>query len=521
MQALRLFGRGLKWGALGGITAGSLMYLHRNNWDVSQTGVVRIGRAAVACGSIIVDYKKTFRKHESTSPEYEKALSDAHWRSAEKLRNMCCANGGVFIKVGQHVGAMEYLLPMEYVETMKVLHSNAPQSSIESLKAVVKQDLNRDLDEIFDDFDPEPLGTASLAQVHKAKLKDGTVVAVKIQHPNVKAHSYIDTKAMEFLVHLVKRLFPEFRFVWLVKEMKINLPNELDFLNEGRNAVRIARMLSKFEFLKVPTINWELSTERVLTMEYCEGGQINDKEYFDKNSIPVNEVSENLGKLYSEMIFVQGYVHCDPHPGNVLVKKTDKGTQIVMLDHGLYQTLSDEFRMNYCKLWMGLIKNNMDDIKYYSQQMNAGDLYPLFACMLTARSWQAVSSGLDKKKYTNQEEDEIKQEISKYLPEISKILDRVPRQMILLFKTNDLLRGIETNLKTRASSTSFITMSRACIRAEANDLVKKCDTFWCRSRVSMNMQWTLFKVYLYELYLWFDSSSFARLLKRNYLLKSL
>lgn len=88
----------------------------------------------------------------------------------------------------------------------------------------------------------------------------------------------------------------------------------------------------------MPKIYWDLTTERVLTMEYCEGGQVNDKAYMEKHGISVEDVSRKLGKLYSEMIFVNGYIHCDPHPGNVLVHKSpSKGTQIVLLDHGLYQ----------------------------------------------------------------------------------------------------------------------------------------------------------------------------------------
>ncbi|MED6265141.1 putative aarF domain-containing protein kinase 1, partial [Characodon lateralis] len=195
------------------------------------------------------------------------------------------------------------------------------------------------ISELFVSFEEKPHGAASLAQVHKAVLHDGRTVAVKVQHPKVQRQSSKDIMVIEVLVKAVHWLFPDFAFMWLVDEAKKNMPLELDFLNEGHNAEKVANMLSHFPFLKVPMIFWDLSTKRILTMEFLEGGQVNDREYMKKHCINVNEISENLGKMYSEMIFVHGFVHCDPHPGNVLVRKCplSQKTEIVLLDHGLYQ----------------------------------------------------------------------------------------------------------------------------------------------------------------------------------------
>jgi aarF domain-containing kinase len=141
--------------------------------------------------------------------------------------------------VGQHIGALEYLLPTEYVKTMQILHSNAPQNPVEDIYKVIRQDLKMNPEEIFDSFDPNPIGTASLAQVHHARLKDGTEVAVKVQHPYVRGNSTVDMKTMEVLVNLTARVFPDFKFNWLVEETKKNIPIELDFVNEGRNAEKV------------------------------------------------------------------------------------------------------------------------------------------------------------------------------------------------------------------------------------------------------------------------------------------
>ncbi|GAA6087697.1 aarF domain-containing protein kinase 1 isoform X1, partial [Tachysurus ichikawai] len=145
------------------------------------------------------------------------------------------------------------------------------------------------LDELFVSFEEKPQGAASLAQVHRAVLANGTTVAVKVQHPKVQAQSSKDIMVMEFLLQVVHWLFPDFAFLWLVEEAKRNMPLELDFLNEGRNAEKVSHMLKHFDFLKVPKIHWDLSTRRVLTMDFVDGGQVNDREYMRDHRIDVNE----------------------------------------------------------------------------------------------------------------------------------------------------------------------------------------------------------------------------------------
>ncbi|XP_044022332.1 aarF domain-containing protein kinase 1 isoform X3 [Siniperca chuatsi] len=459
-------------------------YLYNRRLDLNDLSVIRFGRAAAT----------------------------VHLRSAERLRDLCCANRGTFIKVGQHLGALDYLLPEEYTSTLKVLHSRAPQSSMEEIQQVIREDLGKELSELFVSFEEKPQGAASLAQVHKAVLHDGRTVAVKVQHPKVQRQSSKDIVVMEVLLRAVHWLFPDFAFMWLVEEAKKNMPLELDFLNEGHNAERVANMLAHFPFLKVPMIHWHLSTKRILTMEFAEGGQVNDRDYMKEHGINVNEISENLGKMYSEMIFVHGFVHCDPHPGNVLVRKCpqNRKTEIVLLDHGLYQVLQPDFRLDYCRLWQALIKSDISGVERYSRRLGAGDLYPLFACVLTARSWTAINAGISSAPVTHSEDVEIRTNAALYLPQISELLNRVPRQMLLLLKTNDLLRGIETTLQTRASSSSFINMSRCCIQAMARHKRSKAQSMRRCLQITLAESLNLWKLTMYELFLWVKGSSLVQ-----------
>ncbi|XP_031564209.1 aarF domain-containing protein kinase 1-like [Actinia tenebrosa] len=370
----------------------------------SSNGLVRCGRTVLTVILISYDYKKSLWGVERNGPEYKQLMSKIHWCSAARLRELCCANGGIYIKGAQYIGALDFLLPYEYVKTMKVFHSDAPQSTLKDVYKVLEEDLGQTPSELFSSFDPVPLGTASLAQVHKATMHDGKVVAVKVQHKDIQEHVSVDIYTIELLTKAVSWIFPEFRFKWLIDETKRNLPLEMDFLHEGRNSEKVTKMFSNCKFLKVPKVLWKLSSKRVLMMEFCEGGKVDDLEYMRKHNISSDEVSKRIGELYSEMIFVTGYVHCDPHPGNVLVKKdlNDK-VEIVLLDHGLYQQLSDDFRVKYCKLWQCLIASDVEGIKQYSNEMGVGDLYGLFACVLTSRAWSVVTSGIDAGPMTEEE----------------------------------------------------------------------------------------------------------------------
>ncbi|KAM9786897.1 aarF domain-containing protein kinase 1 isoform 2-T2 [Syngnathus typhle] len=491
-----------------GLLASSGMYFYNRPVDFNDLSLIRFGRAAATTAVISYDYLTAFKYVQYDTEEYWALKSKVHRRSAERLRDLCCANRGTFIKVGQHLGALDYLLPEEYTSTLKILHSRAPQSSMEEIEQVIREDLGKELSELFVSFDERPQGAASLAQVHKAVLHDGRTVAVKVQHPKVQRQSSKDIFVMEVLLRGVHWLFPDFAFMWLVEEAKKNMPLELDFLNEGRNSEMVANKLAHLTFLKVPIIHWDLSTKRVLTMEFAEGGQVNDREYMKAHGINVNQISEHLGKMYSEMIFVHGFVHCDPHPGNVLVQKCPKSkkTEIILLDHGLYQVLQPKFRINYCRLWQALIHRDMAGVERYSRKLGAGDLYPLFACVLTARSWGAVNSGIACVPVTLSEDVEIRTNAALYLPQINNLLNRVPRQMLLLLKTNDLLRGIESTLQTRASSSSFINMSRCCIRALARHKRSQSRSGRRRLQITLTESFHLWRLSMYELFLWLKGS---------------
>ncbi|XP_015439695.1 PREDICTED: uncharacterized aarF domain-containing protein kinase 1 [Dufourea novaeangliae] len=493
----------LKTAAVGIIGFGTLASLRANEYDLGSIGIVRLGRAAATVFVIGRHYKNELYTSNLNkgSPEYESLKSKVHKYGAERLLELCCANKGVYIKVGQHIGALDYLLPPEYVSTMRVLHSSAPQSSFKDVLNVIKEDFKKDPYEIFESIDSNPLGTASLAQVHKAVLKDGNVVAVKIQHRAVKTNSYVDIKTMTTLVKLTSLVFPDFKFDWLVDETKKNIPRELDFTQEGKNAEKVQRLFSHYHWLKIPKIYWDISSRRVLTMEFVEGGQVNDLKYIQGNNLNPYEVSSKLGRLYSHMIFIVGFVHSDPHPGNILVRKKNNEAEIILLDHGLYADLSNEFRWEYSKLWLAIFDSNKNAMQMHCAKLGVPDLYGLLACMVSGRSWKAIMAGIQKTKYDINEKEEFQKDIPSMLPEISNVLERVNRQMLLILKTNDLVRCIEHSLHTESRMFAMMEMSKCCINSVYGEKLKSCTNTWIKWKLSIAQQWSLFKLSLYYIYL--------------------
>lgn len=169
-----------------------------------------------------------------------------------------------------------------------------------------------------------------------------------------------------------------------------------------------------YSWLRVPKIVWELSSKRVLVMEFLQGGQVNDLKYIQEHNIDPYDISSKLGQLYSHMIFLDGFVHSDPHPGNILVCKNKSGTaDILLLDHGLYASLTNQFRYEYSKLWLSILKVDRTGMRLHCSNLGIkGDMYGLFACMVTGRPWESVVAGIANKRQDAGKEVSARQSVA-------------------------------------------------------------------------------------------------------------
>ncbi|XP_050428644.1 aarF domain-containing kinase 1 [Adelges cooleyi] len=498
-----MFRRIIGLGVASGTTATAISY-YDNSFNLDSIGILRLSRAAITGLHVIIHYKTSLYASsvDKSLPNYEEIRSKAHKKGAELLLQLCYSNKGVYIKIGQHIGALENLFPKEYTDTLKVLHSQAPITPLPQIYKVIKEDLKQDVNEIFSEIDPKPLGAASLAQVHKAKLRStGESVAIKVQHSYVHGDASLDIAIIEAMVKIGSYIFPDFRFKWLVKQTKENIPKELDFTIEAKNTEMIRSMFKHFTWLKIPKVYDQYSSCRVLTLEYCEGGQVNDINYIKQNKINMTEISEKIGSLYSEMIFKNGFVHSDPHPGNLLVNKDKHGNlSLILLDHGLYATLTDNFRCTYAKLWMSILDKNHERMQKYCNKLGVKEMYGLLVCMIAGRTWDSVQDGIVTKKWTDEEREKFQSGIPLVLTETLYILQTVNPQILLLLKTNDLIRGIDTTLGTHSKLTSLRPMTVSCINAVYENRSISTKSFWTGLHARFQKQWALLKVRVF--YLW-------------------
>ncbi|KAF2325699.1 hypothetical protein GH714_033340 [Hevea brasiliensis] len=365
-------------------------------------------------GFAVADYKYSLRGLPVDSEEYRRKLSEVHLRSANRMLKLCEANKGFYVKAGQFVAALRQV-PKEYSSTLSSLQDQAVPCHFKAIKEVLISNLGHDLSKIFLSFDEKPIAAASIAQVHRAILKDRQEVAIKVQYPGLELQMKIDTTTMSFLSKSVAWFFPDYRFDWLVSEFTKAISSELDFMQEARNSERTANYFKNKKMVRVPHIFWEFTTSQVLTMQFCWGHKVDDVGFLKEMGINPIKVAKTLVEVFAEMIFIHGFVHGDLHPGNILV--SPEGPNGFSLDHGIYKQLDEGFRMDYCQLWKALILRTRINKSYLGGGMSA-----------------------EEKRILKQELKSLKME------DISSFMESLPPDFLTILRTDGLLRSVISKL---------------------------------------------------------------------------
>ncbi|KAL6507634.1 hypothetical protein OROGR_023829 [Orobanche gracilis] len=404
-------------------------------------GIVRSSRAVFAITSCVVDCKYSLQGLPTGSDEYRAALYEVrsryvylwhscrsqiaphsdkapygysiansegylkaklhniHLRSAGRILTLCDANKGFYAKAGQFVAAMRQV-PKEYSSTLSSLQDQAVPCNFKAVKEVIVKSLGKDLSEMekflsgyqvlirdhnyvnhvyirFYSFDEQPVAAASIAQVHHAFLKDHQEVAVKVQYPGLEYQMKFDLKTMAFLSRSVTLFFPEYRFEWLLTEFTKSIASELvkpihceDFIQEAKNSEKAAHNFEKNSWVRIPRVYW-----------------VDDLGFLNQMGINPLKVAEALIYVFAEMIFVHGFLHGDPHPGNILVALEGSNSfSLVILDHGIYRQLSEDFRKKYCQLWEALITLDSQKIQLLGETFGVGKYARYFPVIFTGRT---------------------------------------------------------------------------------------------------------------------------------------
>ncbi|WFD19835.1 hypothetical protein MCAP1_002075 [Malassezia caprae] len=463
---------------------------------LSLTRSTTIIKAVALC---VWDYRRTLNAKYASKDDEEESLRKCHLRSAQRLLVALQTNGGLYIKLGQHMSSV-ILLPPEWTTTMRPLQDQNEPTPLPELEALFHEETGKTFDEAFSWLDEKPLGVASLAQVHKARDREtGQMLAVKMLHPNVERFSQVDMRMVTILVHWVKRVFPDFAFDWLADEMNKNMPLELDFRHEADNSLRAQRDFEQYKHTCVafPQVPWVY--RRVMAMEFIEGSRPDNLAYLAEHKIDRNRVSQELSRIFSQMLYMHGFFHADPHGGNVLIRPRQPGSrssenfEIVLLDHGLYFAIDEELRSNYARFWLTLLSRTTPHItrerrKYAKLVGNIDDdLYPVLESAITGRSGlegsdennpkgvqgrERMSSLLDLdtgSQLSKEEQEHIRKTVLEkegILVNVMELLRRVPRPLLMVLKINDLTRSLDANLHTtHGPARPFIITARYCALA--------------------------------------------------------
>ncbi|CAN0382380.1 unnamed protein product [Ectocarpus sp. 12 AP-2014] len=265
---------------------------------------------------------------------------------AVQLKDGLLRLGPTFIKLGQLLSTRIDVVPKEYIKELVMLQDNVPGFPFESAKRIIEEDLGQPLEELYETVSEVPLAAASLGQVHLAKIKGGEQVAVKVQRAGLKDLFDQDLKNLKLLVKVLDKLDPKFDgadrdWVSIYEESAKLLYKEIDYINEAENAVRFKENFQDTPWVKVPDVYWNMTSERVVTMEFVPGVKINNLDEIDRRGIDRKLLAKRSAEAYLTQLCRHGFFHCDPHPGNVACDEQDGG-RLIFYDFGMM----DEFKPN-------------------------------------------------------------------------------------------------------------------------------------------------------------------------------
>ena len=309
--------------------------------------------------------------------------SQARYR-AKQLTNLLVELGPAFVKAGQALSTRPDIIPVVLLEELSQLQDQLPGFNGDKAMELIEEDLNKNIKEIFLEIDKEPISAASLGQVHKAILKDGDVVAVKVQRPGLREQITLDLYIVRNIANWLKNNIGLIRsdLVALIDELGKRVFEEMDYINEAENAEKFRDMHKTNNKIAVPKIYNDLTSRRVLTMEWIEGTKLTNLDDVKKLGIDPDEMIEIGVQCSLEQLLEHGFFHADPHPGNLLALEDGR---LCYLDFGMMSEVSRDSRSGLIQAVVHLVNKNFDKLShdfvklgFLSSEVNLEPIVPAF-----------------------------------------------------------------------------------------------------------------------------------------------
>lgn len=288
----------------------------------------------------------------------EEELPSLPRRIVKVLREL----GPSFIKLGQLLSTRADIFPEAYLREFAKLQDNVPPIPFTDVEALFYAEQGIAIDDLFESFSQEAIASASIGQVHQARLKNGLEVVAKVQRPGIEHQIRVDLEILKDIGGLIERrtsLGEIYKITEMVEELSISLVEELDFALEGRNAEIIQKNFLKDERVYIPKVYWEYTSKRFLVMEYVHGRKISNRQELADAGFDPLVIARTLADALIRQIYLDGFFHSDPHPGNLAVLP---GNRVVFMDFGQVGRIDEELRDRIADLVLALVRHNVDGI---------------------------------------------------------------------------------------------------------------------------------------------------------------
>lgn len=284
--------------------------------------------------------------------------TEALRRVAVTFRETALALGGLLIKLGQFLSARADLLPQVALNELVLLQDEVTAVPFRYVADAIERQFGRPLNELYAYVEQKPTAAASLGQVHRAKLPGGEDVALKVQRPMIYRLVRADLSALKFVIWVITRIKRDtnkFIDLWaLYREFSRTVYEELDYVAEGRNAERFARLFADDPTVKVPKIYWDYTKRQVLTLEWIDGIKISNYPAIEAAGLNRKQIADRTISTYFKQILEEGFFHADPHPGNLFVQPGPNGPVIAFVDFGMMGTVSRSLKRGVRKCFLAV-----------------------------------------------------------------------------------------------------------------------------------------------------------------------
>lgn len=297
---------------------------------------LRLVRASWLFGVILASYLVQLALGKlSRAAWIERRWARVHRANARRLYKGCVRLRGVWIKLGQVLSIMGTFLPRAYVEELEGLQDRVPPRPWREIKGALEAGLGgRRVEDAFRELAHEPLAAASLGQVHRASVDGMGDVAVKVLYPNIQAIIRVDLRVIGWAMRVYEKFMPVSGIGRVIDQLTDLLARETDYVLEGRNMERMAANFTAEKDILFPRVHWPLTSKTVLVMSFMPGFKITDRGALEREGVEPTRVARRLVEAFYKQLFLDGFFHADPHPGNFLVQATPDGPRLVVLDFG-------------------------------------------------------------------------------------------------------------------------------------------------------------------------------------------